>query len=364
MGLVATFIAKINFMSVIFHGEYKTSNFGDLLLLGIMAKTIRPLGIKTEALFLKKEHEKQTFCKSARLLPHFIRSQAVVFGGGGYISSKGPKKKLLRYTIPGGVARALGIPYIMIGPGSDKKLNRYGQKSFRFLVNGARQVIVRDYETATLLKNSGVDQNIDVATDLAFSLRYQEVLSFTKNKIKFEPQQKLIGLNFPFLTGKLLDHYFQVIQKYQISHDNTQFVWIYDNMPFNKIEVMESAARYDVDLIFLQSDDIWSFAEALSHMEAIFTSQLHVGIVAWTLNVAVAGLSNHEKTLRFYKRMGREPFQVNGTENVDLFDNWLRRLFDGKKDFFYFNIQRKAELQVDAENALETMKNFVLECHH
>ena len=363
MGLVATFIAKINLMSVIFHGEYKTSNFGDLLLLGIMAKTIRPLGIKTEALFLKKEHEKQTFCKSARLLPHLIRSQAVVFGGGGYISSKGPKKKLLRYTIPGGIARALGIPYIMIGPGSDDKLNRYGQKNFCFLVNGARQVIVRDNETANLLKKSGVNQNIDVATDLAFSLRYEEVVSFTKNKIKFEPHQKLIGLNFPFLTGKLLDKYFQIIQKYQILHDNTQFVWIYDNMPFNKIEVMERASRYDVHLIFVQNDDIWSFAEALSHMEAVFTSQLHVGIVAWTLNVAVAGLSNHEKTQRFYKKMGRETFQVNGTKNVDSFDNWLQRFFDGEKDFVKIDFQKQAELRSYAENALENMKNFVLDSH-
>lgn len=350
-------------MTVIFHGEYKTSNFGDLLLLAILAKSLSPLGIKTEALFLKKKHEKQTFCKSARLFPHFVRSQVIVYGGGGYISSQGPKKKLLRYTIPGGIARALRIPYIIVGPGSDDKLSKYGQQSFRFLANGACQVIVRDNETATVLKSAGTDQQIDVGTDLAFALRYEDVAFFAQNRTQFETQKVLIGLNFPSLRGKRLEQYFDLMKKHQRVHKNIQYVWIYDNIASNESEVRACALRHDIGLKFLRNDNIWDFAEALSRMRAIFTSKLHVGIVAWTLDVAVAGLSTHEKTQRFYKKIDRESFQVNGTENLEFFDTWLQRCLDGEKQFFNLNFQRREALRAEAKRALEIMQNFVLKAH-
>jgi len=324
------------------HGSYYTRNFGDLLLAELVAKRIRAHGLRPICPWLMHEASGQVSFEMGKGLCSILPMRPLVFGGGGYISSQGGRRRALRWLLPALQSRSLGMPFIIVAPGSDDVLSKSVRGYYRLLFNMAEEVSVRDEETRNALRAAGVERDLPVTIDTAVSISVDDIPE--KNALEAEkllPTRGAICLNAPLMGREAIFEFVRLVRDATQS-SSTQRVWLFENEPFNIKSLLAALEYHGMENdITLYHKDMWTVAAIIQRCRAVVTTQLHVGIVAYALGVPPCSLSSHEKTKRFYRQIGRTIWQKDISSNgsnpehsrVEL-ECWLNSITENQKEYF------------------------------
>ncbi|MFN6946687.1 MAG: polysaccharide pyruvyl transferase family protein, partial [Cytophagaceae bacterium] len=127
--------------TAIIHGCYNTTNFGDLLLLEMIAKYLKEKwGIKSFTLKVPEGIDLE-FCEVSSSPFKWLMPDFAVFGGGGYLhdgnGDEVTTKRLLRYTLPAHIWKLTKKPYCIIAPGGGPDAEGKGAKRIKWLIDNA-----------------------------------------------------------------------------------------------------------------------------------------------------------------------------------------------------------------------------------
>lgn len=324
----------------IIHGCYNTTNFGDLLLLELIAKYLQEnWGIISETPRLPKSVNLE-YCSVVKSIAGSLKPDYAIFGGGGYLHDQGGDhtvtKRLLRYTIPATIWKVLNVPYAIIGPGGGPKAVGKGAKRIVRLCQNAQYITLRDEITAQFVRDIGVRRDDIVTTaDLALTLKESDI----PHKHKFNLREE-IGLKS--LSKKIIGVHLEKIyevEKQFIDFCNLKFmsdvdflekfhlIFFYDykteNIDFVKSHLSEIPG---LSFSILERMNHWKTVDFLRQCYAVFTTKLHVSIVSAAFGIPIFGFSFHEKTARFFNEIGRSQYQRMWNSDINCIDGWMEKL--------------------------------------
>lgn len=343
---------------VVIHGCYNTTNFGDLLLLDLLSQEMQSrLGIQPICPWVHKSQVNNIHAVAGNGLRDCLGARIAVFGGGGYLvnNSGNVNKRLIRYTAPALIWQMAKVPYAIVGVGAGPRLTKLDGPLVRSLCNGAQHISVRDEGSAEVLCSVGVPiEKIEVTADIALSLSAEKIpeLAYKKAAILLPPKEKncrRIGIH---LESLIFDkHKFVDIARRLGGifnrHKDICPVWLVDHAEGLEASLKEIIHSYMENAIILPKINHWVLAAIIGQLDAVITTKLHVGIVAWSLGVPPCGYSNHPKTKRFYEQIHRVDFHANQSDPSGIIEEWVKIFINTPSKFYtddYENRQRLARL--------------------
>ncbi len=320
---------------VALHGCYNTLNFGDVLLLDLLARHVaaRP---DTRA-FNPWPPAAKTAKTGERGLLGCLRADAAVFGGGGYLTDAGGRstRRLSRYSLPARLWRTTRTPYCIVGAGIGPPLTGRGARHAATVFRGARYAAVRDDASRALLAERGIDvRNVEVTADLALSLRRDDIdqsnhAAAATRLGTAPPGVRRLGVHLAVagLTAQLVNAIAAALAKGLAGDaDGVEVVWLFDHGDADAPVVADISRRHLPRFRVLGRQPVWPTIALLSALDGVITTKLHVGIVAWAVGTPPCGFSAHGKTRRFYEQVGRTdhhaPFDPS---RLDALQRWTRQ---------------------------------------
>lgn len=358
---------------IIIHGSYNAGNFGDMVLLDMLARHIdRRWGVRAVCPWVHSDDRDKIDANAGRGWRSCVNVDAAIFGGGGYfncIDEKQSQRRLLRYSAPAKWWRMRGMPYCIVGVGAGPELSGAGIERVKSICNGALAVCARDDATQELLVRAGVaPDKIEVTADLALSLNRGDISSKARNEAA-EALQMREGGNKPrrvglhFMPGKLpaerLEAIAASIGALVAKRDDVQLYWLLDHATkqSEKIERLRDAHTPNATIVSGMSH--WGLAALLGELDAVFTTKLHVGIIAWTLGVPCCGYSSHGKTQRFYEQVGREQFQASANEDPAVVTSWMQMFLNDPAGFKQEKADARSVLRDRAKRNYEVVDTML-----
>lgn len=321
---------------IVVHGCYNTPNFGDLLLLDLAAGHVeRRFGVRPSVPWPPPECRNDLMATAGNGLATCIKADAAIFGGGGYLADRGTAasaRRLMRYSIPAQLWRAMRTPYVIVGVGVGPRLSERGAKRVIPMCRGAMRVCVRDEESRQILIDAGLDPgHVEAAADMVLALRREDIPEAARARAEEvlgprTPGRRRLGVHLQ-LVGKHDAVLGQLVEQALASLkgcDQVEVIWLADHDD----GYYETAKRFGAaglpNVRFLPKQDHWTTAALIGGMDGVITTKLHVGITAWALGVAPCGYSIHPKTRRLYRQIGRSDFQCDLGAPMEQVDGWLR----------------------------------------
>lgn len=320
-------------MSVLIHGSYKTNNFGDLLILDILSR------------FIYDKFQIVPTCPVLPydIVPHCRRDsvvpKAAILGGGGYFKAR-PALGMPFFLEPVKQWIQEEIPYLVMGVGSGPDLS----DDVAFLCNHAAGIWVRDAETQADLCGLGVTQPIHVTTDLAMAYCLPGLSPVPRTHRKLG-----IHLMQADPVGPILD---RVVARVP---SDMEVVFLLDKIQGTqpwprglKERALEKLGYFHG----LEVGTLEQFSAQLASFDAILTSKLHVGIVAWALGVMPCAFYTHPKVPRFYNQIHRQQYCVAlHSANLCHVERWLEEIVQPGSPYYQDPLPvRQAIAQRDRQN--------------
>lgn len=329
---------------IVLHGCYHTSNFGDMLLLDLAAQyMVKRFGRQPVCPWLTDEQAPFVSAQKGRGLRDMLNCDVLIFGGGGYLNCRSSVRhqlRLLRYVVPGLIAALRGKPIGIFGVGVGPSLAGLGRSFARLLCALSQTVCVRDDESAALLAAVGVPlSETETTADLAFALESRQIpaesLALARTLLPRRDDVKYVGLHLSSLPpGRAQSFILQTLDMAAaLLEDCPQIVpvWVIDHgEPY--LDVIKEYQREKLrNLVVLPQSPHWDTVALLGQLNYVITTKLHVGLVAFVLGAMPFGISNHGKTKRFFRQIGREQFQRDITlenSDIDAMREWLEQIRD------------------------------------
>jgi polysaccharide pyruvyl transferase WcaK-like protein len=359
---------------VLIHGCYSNMNFGDLLLADILSKELHSLlGHPTVCPWTYENQPSLMHAKNGNGFKDWLSFDFAVFGGGGYLCSS-PKrllsKKLLKYYLPALICFIKRKPFIFLGVGAGPINSCWDKLLVRATCNFAKRIYVRDQESRSCLESIGVkSSNIQVTADLVLNLTPEMLPSTPLPSIEafFKPLQskKIFGLHLQSIaSSQRLSDILSQIKKSITS--NCEIVIFFDhslnqehlNSMIEKMKRISSPILPEIKF-FDQYLDHMQLCHLIHQFDAVLTTKLHVGICAWTLNVAVCGYSSHIKTERFFKQIDRSHYQVRADQDVAIISKWTKMICENDPSFFRHDDTIRQNLTQQSSKNFVYLKEFV-----
>lgn len=323
------------------HGGYFDDNFGDLLLLALFARWIEGVpgdaapgagAAPARAAFpLVPRGQRERF---ARHLPgartgrrHLLLADGLVYAGGGHFGEPGAggahaygtawaERFLARHVPP---ARAFGLrrrPWLVAGVGAGPLSDPRVREAARRILAGATEVSVRDEPSRRfLVEDLDVGREVLVHPDPALALAWGDVPAAATGAARarldgLAPGPRL-GIHHP--RDWLLDAPGARAAR-QALHEALARERDVAAFVFSDNADRESAPRLAAGIEAASGrtcahapfEDAWTTAATVGLLDAVLTTKLHVGIVAWALGVEVRAFAIHPKVPRFHAQVGRE----------------------------------------------------------
>ncbi|WP_028295683.1 polysaccharide pyruvyl transferase family protein [Olivibacter sitiensis] len=360
------------YKKAVIHGCYNTTNFGDLLLLEIIAKYLKEKWLIESVTLRLPSAIQLEYCDAEWKVGNVLFPKFVVFGGGGYLEddngTKIGKKVLLRYTLPARLWRLFGISYALVGAGAGPIGSKTGGKRIKYICQHATFLSIRDDVSANLLKKVGVNRIIDITADLALTLNDSDIpdthrYSMHDLKAKIGHEKKILGFHLEkiyddqdrfkafcalnFFKDNVFLKKFHIIFFYDYSSQNVSWV----GQQLSKIENLSYCIQPRMNH--------WTTADFLRQCDAILTTKLHVSIVSATFGVPVFGFSFHEKSARFFQQIGRGNYQKMWDGDMNCIDDWMEGLKDENDKAWYLNDDLIKEIKSLASNNFELLDNYI-----
>lgn len=350
----------------IIHGSYYTRNFGDLLLAELAGQKVSQLGHRPLCPWLMDDATQQVSLDSGSGLASCFLGRPLIFGGGGYLSNTGGRRRALRWLVPALATRTFGMPYIISGPGSDDAIKKNLASEYRNLIELADEVAVRDEESRDALRAIGVKRNIEVTADSAITVEEGDIPQANMQEaVDLIPKnQNAICLNAPQLSQGDLQALVSTVKQHTKTLQGVR-VWLYENEAFNRHHLESILADEGMsDDIIVSYRDMWSVVAIISRCIAVITTQLHVGIVAYALGIPPSSISAHSKTKRFYRQINRSKWQrdipKSGLDAKCLNDleSWLNAICEKDEEFFYLDSEHRRSIKDRARENFALIERY------
>lgn len=153
-----------------------SENLGDELLFACLKRRLLDLGAQVEV--VSKDPAATERLHGVRAVHHYdyaavtralLRSDALVFGGGGLLQDASSALSLPYHLSRIALAKTLRVPFIGLGLGVGPIRLRTSPTMLKVALRGHRGLAVRDEASAQLLRQFGV-ANVGVTSDMVFSL--------------------------------------------------------------------------------------------------------------------------------------------------------------------------------------------------
>ena len=303
------------------HGSYQTDNYGDLLLIALYARWVR------ELLPIAQVVHPAPVRPARRWLPAdasgwdaLVRSGALVYAGGGYFGepagdvTRWGRRNYRRHVPPGALATMLGLPVTINGVGVGPiEYQRY-RRAVAALFRRARHATVRDEESLAWLTEFGIDSaDLRVTGDAALTLERGRLPSgaaaLVREHLGAVGGVRLVGVHLPSRAPEQLPVVASAFDRLLREDPAVRLVVLRETVvgapapPGGSLgaAILERFAGRAVFLPYESPDD---FTTVLASLDAVATTQLHVGIVAAAFDVPVLSLARHAKTERLWRQLG------------------------------------------------------------
>lgn len=357
------------------HGSYYIDNFGDSLFVVYFYRWLKEVkNIEDEDIILPFANErvrKLVNASNTKGLKALLKSNKIVFIGGGYLGER-PNKKLLwnirllvRHLSIGLFSILLKKPFIFIGVGAGPLSNPISRKLTVFLCNKSEKVIVRDEESKKHLLDYGVKEDkIKETADSILLLKESDVDKYWDEKYKNElnhndsAKTTYIGVHLQASSNKIeklrtiiedIDKYCKEQNSYKIvvfndtykeKHDSTAIQLFLERFSKDKI----------INIDYINPDQLIGL---INNLDIVITTKLHCGIVANCLGKYTLSISVHDKTTRLYKQLGISERQILIDDYKS--GNLIEMLSDYGKVKTNDNVPQKVR-QLAEENKQELIK--------
>ena len=335
------------------HGCYNNANFGDLLILDVMAHHVeQTLGIAPFCARIRDESVPFVHADVGRSPIDLLDVDAAFFGGGGYFCDY--FRRSLGYSIPARIWQACKIPYVVAGVGVGPTISPAAIRQFRVVADGAQALCVRDEESADQLASFGVERDrIEVTGDVVPGLTPDmipaDALAAAKELLGANESGKrrllvqwgsagrrIFRANPPFVARDPHDSLIELLKNLKetfAGRDDVEVVWLQHGQGSTAAATRGAVEQFLPGTHFVSSPDHWVVAAMLSLVDGVFTTMLHYGITAWTLGTPCCAWAGHGKVRRFYKQIGRERFVAPLGEELDRVRSWMTDFVDSPADF-------------------------------
>lgn len=315
-------------MNIRIHGAFETNNFGDLLLGWLCFKKL----CNTNDIIIKGACQEMERLIKVKNSTDIKKCNGVIFFGGGYlgdsVSLKAMLHKIRVHYVPMFYCRICRIPYIIVGAGSRKFNNKLFIPFIRFCCNGAKEIIVRNYESKIDLTNIGIHKTCHVTADMALTFKPQYIPQEAQNTIKhFLLKQENKRLLLLHVTTKPCEDTKAGRQTIKIIKAVNEFITT--NQEYT---VVLCSDHYDKDAVLINSYvktllplnqfieskpfDVWELCALIQNSDVVITTKLHVGIVGCALNKSVLAIYSKDKVERFYNQINQNErcFHIDSIE--------------------------------------------------
>ncbi len=304
-------------MVIQLHGQFETTNYGDMLLCILFANYLHERGHQV----IVRNACNELYEYLGEKVLRDGSPQKMVCCGGGYLCDGDMHFSLhmiKRIYLEMAMCRLKGISYAIIGAGSKPFFNNFTKPFMRWCIKGADVICVRNSESKVDLNGIGVKGDIKVTADNVMAIDGSIVKEHEFAKVREiinrfdEPKNKkiLIHINYLPIDGNddinrggaiLID----AIEKFATQNPEYNFIVMYDH----KIETFEKQC----DSIFqklpegrkaiIKGDTVDSVLATVYACDIIITTKLHVGITGVALNKNVISFPMHIKAKRFFSQI-------------------------------------------------------------
>lgn len=315
------------------HGSYHDNNFGDLLLMKIYEKWIQNI---TSSRIVYPMVPQAQLAKFKSHFPHAsiglnnLRSwKALIYAGGGHFgepnssatnaySTSWNKRFFKRHVLPAELCMWNGIPYAVIGVGAGPLSNFFVRHEVKRILANAKILCVRDINSQKFVSNTlDICSDIQVLPDAALSISQSDIpeKAFEAINNLLEPYKEmlLLGIHHPrdFLhdTPESESMKTSLLECLKSAPDVLPVVFA-DNGVSEYSKTCDDLAKLIYDFtgkkcLSFPFQGIWETVALISKLSAVLTTKLHVGIVAYALEVYCESFALHSKVKRFYQQINR-----------------------------------------------------------
>ena len=303
------------------HGSYQTDNYGDLLLIALYARWVRELLPGARVVHPSPVRPARRWLAADDYgWDALVRAGALVYAGGGYFGepasdvARWGRRNYRRHVPPGALAAMLGLPVTINGVGvGPVEFKRY-RRAVAALFRRARHPTVRDEESLAWLVEWGIEPApVRVTGDAALALDRSALPSGATEEVRARldarRSARLVGVHLPSRAAELEVPVLAAFDR--LLHDDPALglVVLRETVvgaPAPPGGSLGAAvlARFAGRAVFLPYESPDAFTAVVGALDAIVTTQLHVGIVAAAFDVPVLSLARHAKTERLWRQLG------------------------------------------------------------
>jgi polysaccharide pyruvyl transferase WcaK-like protein len=305
------------------HGACFGDNFGDTLLLQLLTRILRAeFPQATIAIPFAPPKSAAKIGADVTGIKYLFRSDAFVFGGGGYFGEPDRGKfrwsirNFLRYILPGLIVTCLRKPLFIVGVGAGPIASRLLRRSIKRIFSCASFAAVRDSESKAFVTEIGVNPSkLTLTADLALAIADMEFreqflpeLAALVRQGVVAPQFKAkIGIHFNQLSPGSFE---QKMSDEMIRHFGFRSVVAVNDQgdqrgsgASSRSLAPSSPDSAEASTCIYQG--LAQFIHEISQMDVVLTKKLHVGIIASAMGVPAVAVPRHSKISRLYRQIGK-----------------------------------------------------------
>ncbi len=316
-------------MNIYLHGSLNNRNFGDELLVILLARKIKAhipnakIYIKANEASYKEINSHIDVCRINRIFS-FRKIDLIFFGGGGYFG--GPSYMRSRWDIsffmrflPIAIARKMfSINVVVYGVGVGPIPSYINRLVVKSLLNSSLSTFVRDSLSKDYIKSLGC--NSGIVSDLVSN----KLIFKGTQSIKIHKSIILHNVNSVKFMNEIL----------RLMPNEYHIKIIYDSSKkFDHDECIETLKRKNIAYSIEPYVNTDMILEEIAASELVVTSKLHVGICATTLGVPTVAIPKHIKIHRYYEMMNLTQLchanEIEAIENISSylsFSSYIRDL--------------------------------------
>ena len=309
--------------SIALHGMVTSRNFGDILMLDIVARHLIASGHDVTVPMASAGVARDAGTSGNIGRRGFRHSDTLVYPGGGYFSPEKPPALRKMAAIAGKFAGPSyllrkGAPHHVLGVGVGPLAGHGLFSAFmRRFFEHAAVLTVRDEESLDELKRLGVRRkDVDVVADIALNLTPDLIpaAAIREAEETLRPlrqrYERIIGIHLSSMpVSQPYREVWQAVVAFAADCPDAGFLLIEDHPADEGAPSDQLRAARDLHTtlgeraIVAPYSHHYTLAALLSQLDGVFTNKLHVAIVASSLDRLAVAVAKHPKNHRFFRQI-------------------------------------------------------------
>ena len=349
------------------HGSFMNDNYGDFLLYYVINNICELYEDKYDFFSADVDSSYNKYCKINMKTKNegIFKSDIAVFAGGGYFGEP-DKRKLYwnfrcfaKHLLPAYIISKRNIPYAILGVETGPISLRINRFLLKRICDKATALSVRNEESKKFLQQIGVKNTILVNPDWIMGIDKENLIDHPNNSEEIikdiDGKMKKIFVHLTTRNTKGMENVIKDLIEFSKLEKNVYFIIGCDQ----KRETQETRAKDLYSQLpnercrLAYYEGPWTLSNLLNKVDAVITDKLHVGIVATKFGKEVISVASHNKSVKFYKLIGRQKW-TNHLNNIKP-EETLNKL----KKLTFKNVEIDQEIFIKAKKNEELLKKFL-----